>query len=98
MKGFRQRVQEQLSRAKDREGGKLGKSKKDSSSGTASPHGGSSQSPGGSAAATPTSSTSNLADTRNKTISGPDGPVQPGPGAPQPNAPQINMPFGGQPG
>ncbi|KAI7596084.1 Serine/threonine-protein phosphatase 2A 56 kDa regulatory subunit delta [Hortaea werneckii] len=98
MKGFRQRVQEQLSRAKDREGGKLGKSKKDSSSGTASPHGGSSQSPGGSAAATPTSSTSNLADTRNKTIPGPDGPVQPGAGAPQPNAPQINMPFGGQPG
>ncbi|KAK4542297.1 hypothetical protein LTR36_006950 [Oleoguttula mirabilis] len=96
MKGFRQRV---LSRGKDkdRESNKLGK-KKDSSSGTASPHGGStSQSPAGSAQATPTSSTSNLVDTRNKPLPGSEGPVQPGPGAPPPGAPQINMGFGGGP-
>ncbi|KAK3110059.1 serine/threonine-protein phosphatase 2A 56 kDa regulatory subunit delta isoform [Teratosphaeriaceae sp. CCFEE 6253] len=88
MKGFRQRV---LSRSKDRDGNKLAK-KKDGSSGTASPHGGSSgQSPANSAQATPTSSTSNLVDPRNK---GPDGTPQPGPGAPQPGAPPMSMGFG----
>ncbi|CAK3828669.1 Serine threonine- phosphatase 2A 56 kDa regulatory subunit delta isoform [Lecanosticta acicola] len=86
MKGFRQRV---LSRSKrDGEGSKLSK-KKDSSSGTASPHGGSSsQSPAGSAQATPTSSTSNLVDSRNKPP--PDGaPTQSHPGAPMPGQQQM---------
>ncbi|KAK4501854.1 hypothetical protein PRZ48_007663 [Zasmidium cellare] len=90
MKGFRQRVHEQLSRAKDREGNKLAK-KKDSSSGTQSPHGGSSnQSPAGSAHATPTSSTSNLVDQRNKPLPT-DGPSQSHPGAPMPGPQQMNM-------
>ncbi|EME43049.1 hypothetical protein DOTSEDRAFT_72441 [Dothistroma septosporum NZE10] len=75
MKGFRQRV---LSRAKDRDGNKLAK-KKDSS-GTASP---ANQSPAGSAHATPTSSTSNLVDQRNKPLPT-DGPTQSHPGAPSP--------------
>ncbi|KYG43963.1 hypothetical protein M433DRAFT_111179 [Acidomyces richmondensis BFW] len=93
MKGFRQRVHEQLSRTKgDREGNKLAK-KKDSSSGTASPHAGSSnQSPSSSAQATPTSSTSNLVDARNKSL--PDGPTQSGPGAPAPGAAAINNSLG----
>ncbi|OCL02102.1 protein phosphatase 2A regulatory B subunit [Glonium stellatum] len=66
MKGFRQRVHEQLSRAKDNKSSK----KKDSTSGTSSPsHGGSStHSPSGSAHATPTSSTTQLIDTRNKPL------------------------------
>ncbi|KAK3679897.1 serine/threonine-protein phosphatase 2A 56 kDa regulatory subunit delta isoform [Recurvomyces mirabilis] len=94
MKGFRQRVQEQLSRNKDREGNKLAK-KKDGSSGTASPHGGSSgQSPANSNAVTPTSSTSNLVDPRNKPLPGPEGPTQPGPGAPSPGTQQANTGFG----
>jgi len=63
MKGFRQRV---LSRAKD--GNKLAKNKKDNNSGAASPNVGASQSPAGSAHATPTSSTSNLVDPRNKPL------------------------------
>ncbi|KAK3698063.1 serine/threonine-protein phosphatase 2A 56 kDa regulatory subunit delta isoform [Vermiconidia calcicola] len=94
MKGFRQRVHEQLSRNKDREGNKLAK-KKETSSGTASPHGGSStQSPAGSGQATPTSSTSNLVDARNKSQPTPDGPTQSHPGAPSPGAPpasNVNM-------
>ncbi|KAK4565717.1 serine/threonine-protein phosphatase 2A 56 kDa regulatory subunit delta isoform [Recurvomyces mirabilis] len=91
MKGFRQRV---LSRNKDREGNKLAK-KKDGSSGTASPHGGSSgQSPANSNAVTPTSSTSNLVDPRNKPLPGPEGPTQPGPGAPSPGTQQANTGFG----
>ncbi|KAF2171082.1 hypothetical protein M409DRAFT_64046 [Zasmidium cellare ATCC 36951] len=95
MKGFRQRVHEQLSRAKDREGNKLAK-KKDSSSGTQSPHGGSSnQSPAGSAHATPTSSTSNLVDQRNKPLPT-DGPSQSHPGAPVPGPQQMNMNPGSQ--
>ncbi|KAJ9629774.1 serine/threonine-protein phosphatase 2A 56 kDa regulatory subunit delta isoform [Taxawa tesnikishii (nom. ined.)] len=72
MKGFRQRVHEQLQRArpdKDKDSSKITKKKGDSS-GTSSPHGGSSsQSPAGSAHATPTSSTHNLADTRGKSPS-----------------------------
>ncbi|KAK5159673.1 Serine/threonine-protein phosphatase 2A 56 kDa regulatory subunit delta isoform [Oleoguttula sp. CCFEE 6159] len=73
MKGFRQRVHEQLSRAKD---SNKSSKKKDSSSGTSSPsHGGSStHSPAGSAHATPTSSTANLVDSRNKLPVGADGP------------------------
>ncbi|KAK5134772.1 hypothetical protein LTR08_006147 [Meristemomyces frigidus] len=90
MKGFRARV---LSRSKDREGNKLAK-KKDSTSGTASPHGGSlGQSPSGSAQATPTSSTSNLAETRKP---GSDGPAQSGSAAPAPGAPPMNTGFGAQ--
>ncbi|KAK5166532.1 serine/threonine-protein phosphatase 2A 56 kDa regulatory subunit delta isoform [Saxophila tyrrhenica] len=90
MKGFRQRVHEQLSRNKDREGNKLAK-KKDSSSGTASPLGGpSNQSPSGSAQATPTSSTSNLVDARNKSVPAPDGPTQSHPGAPMPGGQGSN--------
>ncbi|KAI4739592.1 protein phosphatase 2A regulatory beta sub-unit 2 [Aureobasidium sp. EXF-12298] len=59
MKGFRQRVHEQLSRAKD--SNKISKkASKEQSSGTASPHGGAAQSPAG----TPSSSTQNLAETR----------------------------------
>ncbi|SMR57103.1 unnamed protein product [Zymoseptoria tritici ST99CH_1E4] len=87
MKGFRQRVS-QLSRAKDREGNKLAK-KKDSTSGTASPHNGTTQSPAGSAHATPTSSTSNLVDPRNKPLPA-DAPNQSHPGAPVPGQSQAN--------
>ncbi|KAF1346052.1 phosphatase 2A regulatory B subunit-domain-containing protein [Delphinella strobiligena] len=67
MKGFRQRVHEQLSKAGSN---KLSKKKgSEPSSGTASPHAGSaSQSP----AATPTSSTQNLAETRSKSQDGTD--------------------------
>ncbi|KAK5116223.1 Serine/threonine-protein phosphatase 2A 56 kDa regulatory subunit delta isoform [Meristemomyces frigidus] len=91
MKGFRQRV---LSRNKDREGNKLAK-KKDGSSGTASPLGGSSgQSPANSAAATPTSSTSNLVDPRNKPLPSGEGPAQPSQGAPSPGTQQANTGFG----
>ncbi|CAK1365759.1 unnamed protein product [Cercospora beticola] len=92
MKGFRQRVQEQLSRAKDREGNKLAKKgSKDNTSGTQSPAGGpsNSQSPAGSAQATPTSSTSNLVDGRNKPQS--DAPTQSHPGAPMPGQPASNI-------
>ncbi|KAF2204449.1 protein phosphatase 2A regulatory B subunit, partial [Delitschia confertaspora ATCC 74209] len=65
MKGFRQRVHEQLSRAKDNKSSK----KKDSSSGTSSPsQAGSTQSPSGSAQATPTSSQTTLVDSRNKPL------------------------------
>ncbi|EXJ91622.1 hypothetical protein A1O3_00172 [Capronia epimyces CBS 606.96] len=70
MKGFRQRVHEQLSRAKD---SNKSSKKKDSSSTTASPlsasatlAGGESRSPNSSNAATPTSSTTNVNDVRIK--------------------------------
>ncbi|KAI5365496.1 Putative protein phosphatase 2A, regulatory B subunit, B56, armadillo-like helical [Septoria linicola] len=90
MKGFRQRV---LSRAKDREGNKLAKKgSKDNTSGTQSPAGGpanNSQSPAGSAQATPSSSTSNLVDGRNKPQS--DAPTQSHPGAPMPGQNPMNM-------
>ncbi|KAL9617628.1 MAG: hypothetical protein Q9160_007594 [Pyrenula sp. 1 TL-2023] len=67
MKGFRQRVHDQLSRAKD---SNKSSKKKDGTSGTASPShasgsaGGHSQSPAG----TPSSSTTNVNDVRNKTL------------------------------
>ncbi|ETI24270.1 hypothetical protein G647_03639 [Cladophialophora carrionii CBS 160.54] len=71
MKGFRQRVHEQLSRAKD--SGKSSKKKDANSSGTASPlsssttlPGSDSRSPNSSNTATPTSSSTNLNDLRNK--------------------------------
>ncbi|KAK0510472.1 hypothetical protein JMJ35_006904 [Cladonia borealis] len=74
MKGFKQRVHEQLSRARD---SSKPKNKKDPSSGTASPaHGststlvgpGNAQSPSSSNQGTPTSSTTALNDTRNKPL------------------------------
>ncbi|KAF2177508.1 protein phosphatase 2A regulatory B subunit [Zopfia rhizophila CBS 207.26] len=62
MKGFRQRV---LSRAKDNKSSK----KKESTSGTSSPsHGAPTHSPSGSAHATPTSSQTQLIDSRNKPL------------------------------
>ncbi|KAF2402897.1 protein phosphatase 2A regulatory B subunit [Trichodelitschia bisporula] len=72
MKGFRQRVQEQLSRSKDPS--KSSKKKDPQASGTASPsHGGSAtHSPAGSAHATPTSSQTQLIDPRNKPLPGGD--------------------------
>ncbi|KAF2111316.1 serine/threonine protein phosphatase 2A [Lophiotrema nucula] len=105
MKGFRQRVHEQLSRAKDSKTSK----KKDSSSGTASPSHGATNSPSGSAQATPTSSQTQLVDSRNKplpageTASGTPNALQPGhPGVPsslgtagQLGGQQNNLNFGG---
>ncbi|OCK79741.1 protein phosphatase 2A regulatory B subunit [Lepidopterella palustris CBS 459.81] len=81
MKGFRQRVHEQLSRAKDNNKSK----KKDSTSGTSSPSlgGSSTHSPSGSAHATPTSSTTQLVDPRNKPL-----PVGDGAAATTANPPQ----------
>ncbi|KAH7079590.1 phosphatase 2A regulatory B subunit-domain-containing protein [Paraphoma chrysanthemicola] len=86
MKGFRQRVHEQLSRAK--EGNKSSK-KKDSASGTASPSQAASNSPSNSAQPTPSSSQTQLADARSK-IQQPaadgaqpsTGSLQPGPAGP----------------
>ncbi|KAH7396310.1 phosphatase 2A regulatory B subunit-domain-containing protein [Pyrenochaeta sp. MPI-SDFR-AT-0127] len=69
MKGFRQRVSEQLSRNKDSKSSK----KKDSTSGTASPSHGASNSPSGSAQATPSSSQTQLADSRGKSQPAADG-------------------------
>ncbi|KAF2816574.1 protein phosphatase regulatory subunit [Mytilinidion resinicola] len=71
MKGFRQRVHEQLSRANKDKSSK----KKETSSGTSSPSHASSgtHSPSGSAHATPTSSTTQLIDTRNKPLPAGDG-------------------------
>ncbi|KAK3171386.1 Serine/threonine-protein phosphatase 2A 56 kDa regulatory subunit delta isoform [Lepraria neglecta] len=75
MKGFKQRVHEQLSRARD--SNSKSKNKKDATSGTASPsHSsastlvapGSTQSPSSSNQGTPTSSTTALNDTRNKPL------------------------------
>ncbi|KIW12870.1 hypothetical protein PV08_08057 [Exophiala spinifera] len=70
MKGFRQRVHEQLSRAKD---SNKSSKKKDSASGTASPvsssttlPGADSRSPNTSNAATPNSSSTNVSDVRGK--------------------------------
>ncbi|KZF20188.1 protein phosphatase 2A regulatory B subunit [Xylona heveae TC161] len=104
MKGFRQRV---LSRAKDPS---KSSKKKDSSSGTASPSHGSSntpvhsQSPSGSNHGTPTSSTTAVNDTRNKSVGPNEGsqaggnhvhqslPPQAGlPGAPSQNHSYINQ-------
>ncbi|KAI9818241.1 MAG: Serine/threonine-protein phosphatase 2A 56 kDa regulatory subunit delta isoform [Thelocarpon impressellum] len=71
MRGFRARVHEQLSRAKD---SNKGSKKKDSNSGTSSPSQSSSsgpgraQSPAGSGHGTPTSSTTALNDGRNKPL------------------------------
>ncbi|KAI9822660.1 MAG: Serine/threonine-protein phosphatase 2A 56 kDa regulatory subunit delta isoform [Pycnora praestabilis] len=73
MKGFRQRVHEQLSRAKD---SNKSSKKKDSTSGTSSPShnsgssgpSGHAQSPASSNHATPTSSTTTLNDPRNKPL------------------------------
>ncbi|KAI9860934.1 MAG: hypothetical protein M1813_005613 [Trichoglossum hirsutum] len=72
MKGFRQRVHEQLSRAKD---SNKSSKKKDSSSGTSSPSSQSSsagaghtQTPVSSNHPTPTSSTTTLNDSRNKPL------------------------------
>ncbi|KAF2497229.1 serine/threonine protein phosphatase 2A [Lophium mytilinum] len=71
MKGFRQRVHEQLSRANKDKSSK----KKETSSGTSSPSHANSgtHSPSGSAHATPTSSTTQLIDTRNKPLPAGDG-------------------------
>ncbi|KAF2467989.1 protein phosphatase 2A regulatory B subunit [Lindgomyces ingoldianus] len=99
MKGFRQRVHEQLSRAKDNKSSK----KKDSSSGTSSPSHGATQSPSGSANATPTSSQTHLLDARNKPLPSGDssaGSVSSLP-AGQPGLPSSLTPgsqFGGQQG
>ncbi|KAI9722970.1 MAG: Serine/threonine-protein phosphatase 2A 56 kDa regulatory subunit delta isoform [Candelaria pacifica] len=96
MKGFRQRVHEQLSRAKD---SNKGSKKKDSSSGSSSPsHGASasgpsnhSQSPASSNHATPTSSqTALINDPRNK-------PLPPGENGPGP-AGHTNSVLPSQPG
>ncbi|KAF2754783.1 serine/threonine protein phosphatase 2A regulatory subunit [Pseudovirgaria hyperparasitica] len=71
MKNFRQRVHEQLSRAKD--SSKSSSKKKESNSGTSSPsHGASTNSPAGSGQATPTSSQTQLVDPRNKQTSSGD--------------------------
>ncbi|KAJ4293431.1 serine/threonine-protein phosphatase 2A 56 kDa regulatory subunit delta isoform [Kalmusia sp. IMI 367209] len=85
MKGFRQRVHEQLARAKTDKSSK----KKDSTSGTSSPSHGASNSPSGSAHATPSSSQTQLTDGRNKPlpsgegVTGNTGSLQPGqPGVP----------------
>ncbi|KIV86515.1 hypothetical protein, variant [Exophiala sideris] len=79
MKGFRQRVHEQLSRAKD---SNKSSKKKDSTSGTASPlssstttGGGDSRSPNASNAATPNSSSTNLNDNRGKGTNNESGPA-----------------------
>ncbi|KAK4940254.1 serine/threonine-protein phosphatase 2A 56 kDa regulatory subunit delta isoform [Elasticomyces elasticus] len=79
MKGFRQRVHEQLSRAKD---SNKSSKKKDSTSGTASPlssstttGGGDSRSPNTSNAATPNSSSTNLNDNRGKGTNNESGPA-----------------------
>lgn len=100
MKGFRQRVHEQLSRAKDNKSSK----KKDSASGTASPSLASSQSPSNSAQPTPSSSQTQLADARSKIqSSSADGaPANPGPPLPgQPGPPSsaaAGALFGAQQG
>ncbi|MCJ1467493.1 Serine/threonine-protein phosphatase 2A 56 kDa regulatory subunit delta isoform [Pseudocyphellaria aurata] len=106
MKGFRQRVHEQLSRAKD--SNKTSKSKKDSVSGTASPSqissinpGANSHSPSSSNHGTPSSSTTAVNDIRNKPLpTGENGPassilsnsIHPSPQATS-NAPPANQPF-----
>ncbi|KAH8731980.1 phosphatase 2A regulatory B subunit-domain-containing protein [Phaeosphaeriaceae sp. PMI808] len=100
MKGFRQRVHEQLSRAKE---GKQASKKKDPSSGTASPSQGASNSPSNSAQPTPSSSQTQLADARSKIQPTADG-AQPGATSLQPGPPGVSNSngsapqFGGQPG
>ncbi|KAK7179580.1 serine/threonine protein phosphatase 2A [Paraphaeosphaeria sporulosa] len=100
MKGFRQRVHEQLARAKS---DKSTSKKKDSNNGTSSPSHGASNSPSGSAHATPTSSQTQLTDGRNKPLpsgdgaTGSAGSLQPG----QPGVPTslgAGSSFGGQQG
>ncbi|KAJ4346771.1 serine/threonine-protein phosphatase 2A 56 kDa regulatory subunit delta isoform [Didymosphaeria variabile] len=100
MKGFRQRVHEQLARAKS---DKSTSKKKDSNNGTSSPSHGASSSPSGSAHATPTSSQTQLTDARNKPLpsgdgaTGSTGSLQPG----QPGVPSslgAGSSFGGQQG
>ncbi|KAL1597037.1 serine/threonine-protein phosphatase 2A 56 kDa regulatory subunit delta isoform [Paraconiothyrium brasiliense] len=100
MKGFRQRVHEQLARAKS---DKSTSKKKDSNNGTSSPSLGASSSPSGSAHATPTSSQTQLTDARNKPLpsgdgaTGSAGSLQPG----QPGVPSslgAGSSFGGQQG
>ncbi|KAF2021380.1 protein phosphatase 2A regulatory B subunit [Aaosphaeria arxii CBS 175.79] len=97
MKGFRQRVHEQLSRAKDNKSSK----KKDSSPGTSSPSHGSTQSPSGSAQATPSSSQTQLADTRNKPLPSGDSSGSVNTLQSQQSGPSNNLsggaPFAGQP-
>ncbi|KAF2269494.1 serine/threonine protein phosphatase 2A [Lojkania enalia] len=99
MKGFRRRVHEQLSRAKDDKSSK----KKDSNSGTASPSHGASNSPSSSAHGTPSSSQTQLIESRNKPLPSGDNSsalpnsLQPG----QPGATGSLGPggqFGGQQG
>ncbi|KAI9798643.1 MAG: Serine/threonine-protein phosphatase 2A 56 kDa regulatory subunit delta isoform [Piccolia ochrophora] len=92
MKGFRQRVHEQLSRAKD---SNKSSRKKDSSSGTSSPSQGASGSgqghsgsPASSTYTTPVSSTSTLVDHRNK-------PLPPGENGPS-NSSHANAAHPGQ--
>ncbi|KAH3998570.1 serine/threonine-protein phosphatase 2A regulatory subunit [Parastagonospora nodorum] len=92
MKGFRQRVHEQLSRAK--EGNKSSK-KKDSTSGTSSPSQGASNSPSNSAQNTPSSSQTALADARSKIQPAADG--TPVPGLQQPGQPAASGSLGGAP-
>ncbi|KAI9834534.1 MAG: Serine/threonine-protein phosphatase 2A 56 kDa regulatory subunit delta isoform [Sarea resinae] len=93
MKGFRQRVHEQLSRAKD---SNKSSKKKDSTSGTSSPShnsagpSGHAQSPANSNHGTPTSSTTTLNDARGKPLAQGDGAVTGNNG--------INPAHGGQAG
>ncbi|KAL9103083.1 MAG: hypothetical protein Q9163_001850 [Psora crenata] len=106
MKGFKQRMHEQLSRARD--SNSKSKSKKDGSSGTTSPSAASSNatlvgsihSPNASAHGTPTSSTTTLNSSINKPLpGGENGLSAPGHGgvhaSPQgtPNAPPSGGPF-----
>ncbi|KAL8906882.1 MAG: hypothetical protein Q9207_001737 [Kuettlingeria erythrocarpa] len=107
MKGFRQRVHEQLSKARDSKSSS--KSKKDSTSGTASPStsssltpSGSTHSPNASNQATPTSSSTTLVnDVRNKPLpSSENGPPAPGhtnPHHPSPHGSFSAVPTGQAP-
>lgn len=100
MKGFRQRVSEQLSRSKDKDS--KSSKKKDPAPGTASPLLGASHSPSGSAQATPSSSQTQLSDARNKIMPAVDastahsGAAQPG-SQPLPGSLTAGSHFG-QPG
>ncbi|KAK4997492.1 serine/threonine-protein phosphatase 2A 56 kDa regulatory subunit delta isoform [Elasticomyces elasticus] len=88
MKGMRQKI---FSRGKDSK--KITKEKGPSSSGTSSPHGGStSQSPAGSAHATPTSSTANLVEPRNKPLPGADGQIPSQSNPSQATPPGMSLP------
>ncbi|MCJ1425498.1 hypothetical protein MMC29_003398 [Sticta canariensis] len=106
MKGFRQRVHEQLSRAKD--SNKTSKSKKDSASGTASPSqissinpSANSHSPSSSNHGTPSSSTTAVNDIRNRPLppgeNGPTSSILSNSIHPPPlgtsSAPPANQPF-----